>query len=96
MSRIKLAIAAVAKAKRTWDRIPPEQKAKLVEGAKTTVRTQGPLVARKVADTARTHGPVLAKAAADTAQKAADTARTHGPVIARRLAQALERARKGS
>lgn len=96
MPRIKLVLTAAIKAKRAWDRLPPERRARLLEGAKATVRTQGPVVAKKVADTARTQGPVVAKAAADTAQRAADTARARGPVIARRIAQAIDRARKGA
>ena len=48
MSRVKLALLLAVKAKRTWDRIPPEQRAQILEGAKTTVRTHGPRVARRV------------------------------------------------
>ncbi len=70
MSRVKLAILFAVKAKRTWDRIPPEQRAKVVEGAKTTVRTHGPLVAKKAADTAKTHGPKVARRVGDAVQKA--------------------------
>ena len=88
MSRLKLMLAAAMKAKRTWDRIPPEQRQRVLESAKTTVKTQGPIVARKAAETARTHGPIVAR-------KAAETARSQAPIIARRIAQAIERARKG-
>jgi hypothetical protein len=48
VNRFKLAIVVAVKAKRTWDRLPPEQKARIVEGAKTTVKTHGPVVARSV------------------------------------------------
>jgi acyl-CoA reductase-like NAD-dependent aldehyde dehydrogenase len=89
MTRLKVALAAALKAKRTWDRIPPEQRKKIVDSAAATVRTHGPVVAKKVAETARTQGPVVAK-------KVADTARTRGPVVARKLAEAIERARNGS
>jgi acyl-CoA reductase-like NAD-dependent aldehyde dehydrogenase len=85
---MKLAIGLALKAKRAWDRLPPEQRARLLESAKTTVRTQGPVVAKKAATTARTHGPALAK-------KAADTAKAHAPGVARRIGEAIERARKG-
>jgi hypothetical protein len=104
MRRIQLIVTAALKAKRTWDRVPPARREQLVEGAKTTVRTHGPVVARKVADTARAQGPVVAKRVADTARaqgpvvakRVADTARTQGPVLARRIADAIERARKGA
>ncbi|MCC6222100.1 MAG: hypothetical protein IT201_01255 [Thermoleophilia bacterium] len=79
ISRWKLAVGAAVKAKRAWDRIPPEQRAKALESAKAQVRT---------------HGPTVAKAAAATAQKAAGAAATHGPVIARRIADAIEKSRK--
>lgn len=72
MSRMKLAFLMAVKAKRTWDRLPPEHRARILEGAKTTVKTHGPVVAKKAADTARTHGPVLAKrigAAIENARK---------------------------
>lgn len=47
-SRVKLAIVAVKTAKSMWDRMPPEQRAQLISGAKTTVRTHGPVVARHI------------------------------------------------
>ena len=94
-SKWKLAMAAAMKAKRSWERLPPEQRQKIVDGAKTTVTTKGPIVAKKAADTARTHGPVIAQKAAETAQKAAAAARAQAPVLAKRIADALERARKG-
>jgi hypothetical protein len=89
MSRLKLMIAAAVKAKRTWDRIPPEHRRRALEGAKTTVKTHGPIVARKAAETARTQGPIVAR-------KAAETARTQAPIIARRIAQAVEKARQAA
>lgn len=70
MSRMKLAFLMALKAKRTWDRLPPEQRARILEGAKTTVKTHGPVVAKKAADTARTQGPVLAKRVGDALEKA--------------------------
>lgn len=79
ISSWKLAIGAAMKAKRAWDRIPPEQRAKALDTAKTQVRT---------------HGPAVAKKAAVGAQKAAEVAATHGPVIARRIADAIEKSRK--
>jgi hypothetical protein len=63
-------LAAALKAKRTWDRIPPEQRQRMLEGAKTTVRTQGPIVAKKVADTARTQGPIVARRLGEALEKA--------------------------
>jgi TRAP-type C4-dicarboxylate transport system substrate-binding protein len=67
---MKLAFLMALKAKRTWDRLPPEQRARILEGAKTTVKTHGPVVAKKAADTARTQGPVLAKRVGDALEKA--------------------------
>jgi hypothetical protein len=67
--RLKLALLLAVKAKRTWDRIPPEQRAQILEGAKTTVKTHGPVVAKKAADTARTHGPEVARRVGDVIQK---------------------------
>jgi hypothetical protein len=61
VNRVKLALVFAVKAKRTWDRLPPEHRARIVGGAKTTIRTHGPVVAKKAADAARTHGPVVAK-----------------------------------
>ena len=66
MSSLKLAIAAALKAKKTWDRIPPEQRRKLVE----TAKTQGPAIAKKAATATRTHGPVFARRLADAIEKA--------------------------
>ncbi len=92
----KLALSAALKAKRTWDRLPPEQKARILEGAKTTVRTHGPVVAKKAADTARTQGPVVAQKTAETTQQAVETIRRQAPIFARRIAEAIEKARKSS
>ena len=84
MIRFKIAIAAAIKAKRTWDRIPPEQRRRIAETTATTIRTHGPVVAQKVSDTAKTHGPVVAK-------KVSDTARTQGAIAVRRLGEKIER-----
>ena len=82
---IKLAFAAAMKAKRTWDRIPPEQRKKMLDAAVVQARTHGPVVAKKISDTAKTHGPVVAK-------KVADTAKTHGPRgVAKKISDTLER-----
>lgn len=81
---LKLALAAAMKARRTWNRIPPEQRKKLMESAAVQVRTHGPVVAKKLSDTAKTHGPVVAR-------RMADTAKTQGPVLARKLSETLER-----
>jgi acyl-CoA reductase-like NAD-dependent aldehyde dehydrogenase len=70
MTRLKLMIAAAMKAKRTWDRIPPEQRRRALESAKTTVRTHGPIVARKAADTARTQAPIIARRIGQAIEKA--------------------------
>lgn len=70
MGRVKLAIAAAKAAKAAWDRLPPEHRARVLEGAKTTVRTQGPVVAKKAADAARTHGPVVARRLGEAVEKA--------------------------
>jgi hypothetical protein len=61
VNRVKLAIALAVKAKRTWDRLPPEHRERILSGTKTTIRSYGPVVAKKAADTARTQGPVLAR-----------------------------------
>jgi acyl-CoA reductase-like NAD-dependent aldehyde dehydrogenase len=81
---IKLAFAAAMKARRTWNRIPPEQRKKMIDAAVVQARTRGPVVAKKISDTAKTHGPVVAK-------KVADTAKTHGPVVAKKISDTLER-----
>ena len=89
----KIAWAAALKAKRTWEKLPKEQRQKLLDGAKRTATKQGPVVARKATETARRHGPIIAERTASTALRAAETARAQVPVIAKRLAEALERAR---
>jgi acyl-CoA reductase-like NAD-dependent aldehyde dehydrogenase len=81
---IKLAFAAAMKARRTWNRIPPEQRKKMLDAAVVQARTHGPVVAKKISDTAKTQGPVVAK-------KMADTAKTHGPVVAKKISDTLER-----
>lgn len=65
MSRMKLAIAAAMKAKKAWDRLPPEQRQKLAE----TAKAQGAAAARKAAEAARTHGPVVAKRVSDAVER---------------------------
>lgn len=70
MSKIKLMILAAKTAKTTWDRIPPQHRQRVVESAKTTVKTQGPIVAKKAADTARTHGPLVARRIGEAVAKA--------------------------
>lgn len=70
MSRTKLAILLAIKAKRTWDRIPPEHRARLIESTKTTVRTHGPIVAKKAADTARKQAPVIARRVSEALERA--------------------------
>jgi acyl-CoA reductase-like NAD-dependent aldehyde dehydrogenase len=82
--KLKIAIAAAIKAKRTWDRIPPEQRKRIAESTATTIRTHGPVVAKKLGDTAKMHGPVVAK-------KVSDTAKTQGGDAVRRLGQAIDR-----
>jgi acyl-CoA reductase-like NAD-dependent aldehyde dehydrogenase len=59
MSKLKLAMLAAMKAKRTWDRLPPEQRERIMGAAQTTVRTHGPMMAKKVADTAKAQAPVV-------------------------------------
>jgi hypothetical protein len=81
---IKLAFAAAMKARRTWNRIPPEQRKKMLDAAVVQARTHGPVVAKKISDTAKTQGPAVAK-------KMADTAKTHGPVVAKKISGTLER-----
>lgn len=75
MGRVKLILLGARMAKQTWDRLPDEHKQRVMEGAKTTVKTHGPLVAKKVADTTRVYGPTVAKKASDAAAKALEKAR---------------------
>ncbi len=89
----KVAWVAALKAKRAWERLPPEQRAKLLDSATRAVRTQGPTAARKASESARKHGPALADKTATTAARAAATARVQAPRLAKRFVEALERAR---
>lgn len=41
-------LLVMAKARRGWARIPPEQRRKLMTSAQKTVRKHGPVVARRV------------------------------------------------
>lgn len=52
MAAWKLLFVA-AKARRGWNRIPAEQRRKLMQSAQKTVRKHGPLVARRVGDAVR-------------------------------------------
>lgn len=61
-----MAMIAAIKAKRAWDRLPPDQRQALVE----TARRHGALAAQKAAETARTHGPVIAKRVAEALDRA--------------------------
>jgi hypothetical protein len=72
---VKLILLGAKMAKQTWDRLPDEHKQRMVESAKTTVKTHGPIVAKKVADTTRIYGPAAVKKASDAAQKAVEKAR---------------------
>ncbi len=69
VSRTKMAIVAALKAKKAWDRLPPEQRQALLEKA----RRQGTVAAQKTAATARTHGPVVARRLADALARARKT-----------------------
>ncbi len=75
MASVKMILLGAKMAKQTWDRIPAEQKQRMMEGAMTTVKTHGPVVAKKVADTTRVYGPAMAKKASDAATKAVEKAR---------------------
>ena len=50
------------KVRRGWNRIPPKQRRRLIEGARAQVRKQGPVVAQRV----RERGPVVAKRIGET------------------------------
>ena len=54
-------ITAALKAKRAWDRLPPEQRKRLLEQAGKQAKEHGPTVARAVRDQA----PVVAKRVQD-------------------------------
>jgi hypothetical protein len=56
MAAWKLLFLAL-KLRRGWNRIPPKQRRKLVEGARHRAQKQGPVVVRRV----REQGPVVAK-----------------------------------
>jgi hypothetical protein len=56
MAAWKVLFLAV-KLRRGWNRIPPKQRRKLVEGARRQARKQGPVVVKRV----REQGPVVAK-----------------------------------
>jgi hypothetical protein len=56
MAAWKLLFLAM-KLRRGWNRIPPKQRRKLVEGARDQARKQGPVVVKRV----REQGPVVAK-----------------------------------
>jgi hypothetical protein len=56
MAAWKILFLAV-KLRRGWNRIPPKQRRKLVEGTRNQVRKQGPVVVKRV----REQGPVVAK-----------------------------------
>jgi hypothetical protein len=84
VNRVKLALLLAMKAKRTWDRVPPEQRKKMIDTAAEQARKHGPAAAKAVAGTARSRGPVIAK-------KLSDAAKTQGPVVAKRVSEALDR-----
>lgn len=65
-SRTRLAMIAAMKAKRAWDRLPPEQRQALAD----TARKQGALAAQKAGEVARTHGPVIARRLSDAVERA--------------------------
>jgi hypothetical protein len=47
MAAWKLILIAT-KARRGWKRLPPEQREKLIEGVRSSVKKQGPAVAKRV------------------------------------------------
>jgi acyl-CoA reductase-like NAD-dependent aldehyde dehydrogenase len=57
----KIAFAAALKAKRRWDRLPPEQRRRLIDNARSQASRHGPTVAKAV----REQAPVLAKRVTD-------------------------------
>lgn len=62
-------LAAAAKARQKWNRVPPEQRRKMIEQAGRQARVYGPAAAKVV----RERGPVIAKgiaAALKSARKA--------------------------
>lgn len=70
MPNLRAALVAAVKAKRAWERLPPEQRKKIVDSAAAAVRKHGPVVAKKVADTAREQGPVVARRLAEAIERA--------------------------
>jgi acyl-CoA reductase-like NAD-dependent aldehyde dehydrogenase len=66
VSKARMAMIAALKAKKAWDRLPPEQRQAFLE----TARKQGTVAAQKAAKTARTHGPVVARRLADALERA--------------------------
>ncbi len=78
----KLAFVAAMKAKRTWDRIPADQKRQLLENAKTQATKHGPTVtnavkgqAPAVAEAVKSRAALVSKAAAEAVRNARDEAR---------------------
>jgi hypothetical protein len=61
MAAWKLLFLAL-KLRRGWNRIPPKQRRKLIEGTRDRVRKQGPVVAKRV----REEGPAVAKRIRET------------------------------
>jgi acyl-CoA reductase-like NAD-dependent aldehyde dehydrogenase len=59
-------ITAALKAKRAWDRLPPEQRKRLLEQAGKQAKEHGPTVAKAVRDQA----PVVAKRVQDAVRNA--------------------------
>jgi hypothetical protein len=59
-------LAAAAKARQRWNRIPPEQRRKMIEQAGKQVRVYGPAAAKVV----RERGPVIAKGIATALRNA--------------------------
>jgi acyl-CoA reductase-like NAD-dependent aldehyde dehydrogenase len=60
----KVALLAM-KARRSWKRIPPEQRRRILDAAQTTARKHGPVIAKTV----REQGPVVAKRVAERVRK---------------------------
>ena len=82
----KAALVAALKAKRTWDRIPPEQRRKLLENAKTQATKHGPTVANAVKEQApavtgavKSRATVLGRAAAEAVRNVREEARRKPP-----------------
>ena len=71
-------IAAAMKARKTWQRIPPDRRRQMLEQAGQQARKHGPVVAQKV----KTQAPVVAA-----------KVREQAPAVAERLRKALDPAR---